>query len=89
MQNGIENINKLRDKYSVLSFYTVNDMRFICDKIEKNLVSGQGRNKQALLTNLVNKLSWLFLDQMQQAKLEETKTMDVVIDEYNDKHWFV
>ena len=30
-----ESINKLRDKYPVLSFYTVTDMKFICDEIEK------------------------------------------------------
>ena len=56
-----ESINKLRDKYPVLSFYTVTDidMRFICNEIEKYLVTGQGSKKQSLLVSLTNPLSIL------------------------------
>ena len=59
ISNWNESIDKLIDKHSVLSFYTVNDMRFICNEISEYLVTGNGSKKQSLVTNITNKLSFI------------------------------
>ena len=66
-----QKIEQLRKDFNVLTFYTVNDMRWIMGKIRQYINQGAGQDKEKYLRELYSSLS--FIDSS--LKMEECKVI--------------
>ncbi|ETO02078.1 hypothetical protein RFI_35357 [Reticulomyxa filosa] len=58
LKKWISDVSNLRQRYPLLSFYTVNDMRFLCERLRSYVQS----NKQGSIGAIASKISLIYPD---------------------------